>query len=91
MTSAKIYLFIYFRPKSPPNSPNPELAKFVDEFQGVYINRLPPTSEENGGQLRAGHNGDQAGRGNNQTTSTSGVTSSDIIWDWTSRPNVPSK
>ena len=37
-------------PKSPPNSPNTELASFVEDFKGVYINDLsrnqPVTASE---------------------------------------------
>lgn len=63
-------------PKSPPNSPNPELAThpFAEELKGVYINKV----------------------GKDTTTNTvvpvhSGVTASDIVWDWTSRPNIHPK
>merc|ERR1719370_1516609 len=63
-------------PKSPPNSPNPELAThpFAEELKGVYINKV----------------------GKDNTTNTavpvhSGVTASDIVWDWTSRPNIHPK
>jgi len=54
-------------PKSPPNTPNPELASsFHDELTAVYINHLvkPDDGED-------------------------GLTASDIMWDWTSRPNIP--
>lgn len=54
-------------PKSPPNTPNPELASsFHDELKAVYINHLvkPEDGED-------------------------GLTASDIMWDWSSRPNIP--
>jgi len=54
-------------PKSPPNTPNPELASsFHDELKAVYINHLvkPDDGED-------------------------GLTASDIMWDWSSRPNIP--
>ncbi len=67
---------LIFRPKSPPNSPNPELSLFPEELKGVYINRLNTESTPTA-----------AGAANpNQT-----VTASELIWDWTSRPNVPPK
>jgi len=54
-------------PKSPPNTPNPELASsFHDELTAVYINHLVKPDEEQ-----------------------DGLTASDIMWDWTSRPNIP--
>lgn len=55
-------------PKSPPNTPNPELASsFHDELKAVYINHLVrPTDDVQ-----------------------SGLTASDIMWDWSSRPNIP--
>lgn len=58
-------------PKSPPNSPNPELAlhPLADELRGVYINKVKDSSTQHSG----------------------GVTASDIVWDWTSRPNIPQK
>lgn len=49
-------------PKSPPNSPNPELASLAEELKDVYINRITRSSLEE-----------------------------DIVWDWSSRPNIPSK
>merc|ERR1712214_185623 len=61
-------------PKSPPNSPNPELADISEELKGVYINRLCDGS------------GNGASAANNGQTS---VTASELIWDWSSRPNVP--
>jgi len=63
-------------PKSPPNSPNPELADISEELKGVYINRL---CDGNG-------SGNGASVANNGQTS---VTASELIWDWSSRPNVP--
>jgi BCL2/adenovirus E1B protein-interacting protein 3 len=65
-------IFFYFSPKSPPNSPNPELATFTEELKGVYINRL-------------------GGSENNSNPNNQTVTASELIWDWTSRPNVPPK
>jgi len=54
-------------PKSPPNTPNPELASsFHDELKAVYINHLVKPDEEQ-----------------------DGLTASDIMWDWSSRPNIP--
>ena len=64
------------RPKSPPNSPNPELADISEELKGVYINRLCDGSGSGNGTSAA----------NNGQTS---VTASELIWDWSSRPNVP--
>ena len=49
-----------FRPKSPPNSPNPELASLSEELKDVYINAF------------------------------AGI-ESDMVWDWSSRPNLPTK
>lgn len=63
---------LLLRPKSPPNSPNPELSIFPEELKGVYINRLNTCGETSSNP--------------NQT-----VTASELIWDWTSRPNVPPK
>lgn len=55
-------------PKSPPNTPNPELASsFHDELKMVYINHLVKPDEVQG----------------------QGLTASDIMWDWSSRPNIP--
>ena len=68
--------FIPRRPKSPPNSPNPELADISEELKGVYINRLCDGSSGSGATSVA----------NNGQTS---VTASELIWDWSSRPNVP--
>jgi len=58
-------------PKSPPNSPNPELSMhpLAEELKGVYINKLKDS----------------------HTRDTEGVTPSDIVWDWTSRPNIQQK
>jgi len=54
-------------PKSPPNTPNPELASsFHDELTAVYINHLVKPDEEQ-----------------------DGLTVSDLMWDWSSRPNIP--
>jgi len=54
-------------PKSPPNTPNPELASsFHDELKAVYINHLVKPEDVQGG-----------------------LTASDIMWDWSSRPNIP--
>lgn len=56
-------------PKSPPNTPNPELASSLEEeLKAVYINHLnKPINDE------------------------SGFSASDIIWDWSSQPNIPCK
>ena len=83
-----------FRPKSPPNSPNNELATFADELKDVYINR--PGSVIGGvGTVVAGVHGSSS----NVCYSDSNishcqqqqqqVTASELIWDWSSRPNVP--
>jgi len=54
-------------PKSPPNTPNPELASsFHDELKAVYINHLVKPDEEQ-----------------------DGFTASDIMWDWSSKPDIP--
>lgn len=54
-------------PKSPPNTPNPELASsFHDELKAVYINHLVRPDDVQGG-----------------------LTASDIMWDWSSKPNIP--
>lgn len=57
-------------PKSPPNTPNPELdSSFHDELKAVYINHwVKPDEIQN-----------------------NGLTASDIMWDWSSQPNIPSK
>jgi hypothetical protein len=62
LTLVPIFLtkFLTFRPKSPPNSPNPELASLSEELKDVYINAF------------------------------SGI-ESDMVWDWSSRPNLPFK
>lgn len=80
-------------PKSPPNSPNCELATFTEELRGVYVNRM--TTDHVGIHGYSG-NGTSGGNGSNSTppssnSATHGVTPSDIVWDWTSRPNIPSK
>jgi len=64
-------------PKSPPNSPNPELAShpLAEELRGVYINKVKDTNHV----THVTH------------TSNTGVTPSDIVWDWTSRPNIHPK
>ena len=67
------------RPKSPPNSPNPELADITEELKGVYINRLCD-----------GHgNGSGSGATSVANNGQTSVTASELIWDWSSRPNVP--
>lgn len=56
-------------PKSPPNTPNPELASSLEEeLKAVYINHLNKPDNEN-----------------------DGFSASDIIWDWSSQPNIPCK
>ena len=68
-TATLIISLLFFRPKSPPNTPNPELASsFHDELKAVYINHLVKPDEEQ-----------------------DGLTASDIMWDWSSRPNIPCK
>jgi len=62
-------------PKSPPNSPNPELADITEELKGVYINRLPDSGNSAAAAANSGHS----------------VSASELIWDWSSRPNVPPK
>ena len=42
-----IICLLFFRPKSPPNTPNPELASsFHNELKAVYINHLVNPDEE---------------------------------------------
>lgn len=62
-------------PKSPPNSPNPELATFSEELRGVYVNKIK----------------DQHNSGNANPSCSNGVTASDIVWDWTSKPTIHPK
>ena len=63
--------FIFFSPKSPPNTPNPELASSLEEeLKAVYINHL------NKPDVAVDENG---------------LSASDIIWDWSSQPNIPCK
>ena len=64
-----ISVTFFSSPKSPPNTPNPELASSLEEeLKAVYINHLnKPINDE------------------------SGFSASDIIWDWSSQPNIPSK
>lgn len=79
-------------PKSPPNSPNCELATFTEELRGVYVNCLKTDPVAiHGYSSNSGTNG---GNGPNSASpishsSGNGVTPSDIVWDWTSRPNIP--
>ena len=59
----------------------------------MYVNSL--TTEHVGIHGYAG-NGTNGGNGSNSASSASnssnhGVTPSDIVWDWTSRPNIPPK
>ena len=85
-------LFTHPRPKSPPNSPNCELATFTEELRGVYVNRIKTDpaaihqysagSGTNGGYVPSSASPISHSSGN-------GVTPSDIVWDWTSRPNIP--
>ena len=63
------YFSVIFSPKSPPNTPNPELASSLEEeLKAVYINHLNKPDNEN-----------------------DGFSASDIIWDWSSQPNIPCK
>ena len=63
--------FNFFSPKSPPNTPNPELASSLEEeLKAVYINHL------NKPDVAVDENG---------------LSASDIIWDWSSQPNIPCK
>jgi BCL2/adenovirus E1B protein-interacting protein 3 len=62
-------------PKSPPNSPNPELASAEEDFKGVFINRVGGGTQQQ--QQRA--------------AAAQPVPASELLWDWTSRPNLPSK
>ena len=58
-------------PKSPPNTPNPELestSSLHEELKAVYINHFVRPDEVHGE-----------------------LTASDIMWDWSSKPNIPCK
>ena len=67
----KNYIIFFFSPKSPPNTPNPELASSLEEeLKAVYINHL------NKPDVAVDENG---------------LSASDIIWDWSSQPNIPCK
>jgi len=60
-------------PKSPPNTPNPELASSLEEeLKAVYINHLNKPDV-------------------NVAADENGLSASDIIWDWSSQPNIPCK
>lgn len=77
-------------PKSPPNSPNCELATFPEELRGVYVNLI---KTEPVGIHGYSCSGTSSGNGVRSVspmshTSNNGVTPSDIVWDWTSRPNI---
>ena len=78
------------RPKSPPNSPNCELATFTEELRGVYINRMKTDPVGIHGYSTNGGNGPSS-TSPVSNSSANGVTASDIVWDWTSRPNIPPK
>lgn len=65
-------------PKSPPNTPNPELASLHEELKAVYVNRV------DGDSNHGGHSSSGNGGGGHVS-----LTASDIMWDWTSRPNIP--
>lgn len=58
-------------PKSPPNSPNPELATFSEDLKGVYINKTAEAS---------------ANVTNFNSAQPAAVTPSDIYWDWSAKP-----
>jgi len=61
-------------PKSPPNSPNPELAS-AEELKGVYINKIGTTTagSSSGPYTGLHHHHHHSG----------GALDSDQIWDWT--------
>ena len=82
-----IYLFT-IRPKSPPNSPNCELATFAEELSGVYVNRIKTDPVGIHGYSASATNGPSS-TPPFSNSSSNGVTASDIVWDWTSRPNIP--
>ncbi len=44
-SDANYVFFVSSRPKSPPNSPNPELASFEEELRNVYINRCASAAD----------------------------------------------
>ncbi len=76
-----------FSPKSPPNSPNPELSTFDDQLRDVYINRcVVETSMHSPPSLKmmVAEDGDGGGQ-------LAALSASDIIWDWSSKPNLPIK
>lgn len=79
--------FSIFSPKSPPNSPNPELSSFDEELRNVYINRCGPVAETHS-PPNAIAGGSKPG---NVVDSGQSVSASDLIWDWSSKPNLPAK
>lgn len=77
-------------PKSPPNSPNCEVATFTEELRGVYVNRIKTEPAA----IHGNYSGTNSGNGVGSSSpilfhSGNGVTASDIVWDWSSRPNIP--
>lgn len=40
MASFKVFMYFFSSPKSPPNSPNNELATGDEEMKGIFINRV---------------------------------------------------
>ena len=83
-----IILLLTYRPKSPPNSPNCELATFTEELRGVYVNRIKTDPVGIHGYSSSATNG-SGSTPPLSNASSNGVTASDIVWDWTSRPNIP--
>ena len=83
-----VIYFISIRPKSPPNSPNCELATFAEELSGVYVNRIKTDPVGVHGYSTSAANGPSS-TPPFSNSSSNGVTASDIVWDWTSRPNIP--
>jgi len=75
-------------PKSPPNSPNCELATFTEELRGVYVNRIKTDPIGVHGYSSSATDGPSS-TPPLSNASSNGVTASDIVWDWTSRPNIP--
>ena len=94
-TNTQVYfqmfiLFTHPRPKSPPNSPNCEVATFTEELRGVYVNRIKTEPAA----IHGNSSGTNSGNGVGSSSpilyhSGNGVTASDIVWDWSSRPNIP--
>ena len=84
-TFQMFFLFTHPRPKSPPNSPNCEVATFTEELRGVYVNRIktePAAIHGDSSRTKSGN----GVRSSSPLLSHSGnaVTASDIVWDWSS-------